>query len=64
MTIEALMADPKAKAVIDADLPGVSTHPLYDSFKSFTLGQLAPMSEGKITEDRLKKVAADLAAIK
>jgi hypothetical protein len=64
MTIEALMADPKAKAVIDADVPGMSSHPMYDSFKSMTLTQLAPMSQGKITDDLLKKVAADLAAIK
>lgn len=64
MTIEALMADPKAKAVIDADVPGMSTHPMYDSFKGMTLGQLAPMSQGKITDDLLKKVAAGLAAIK
>ncbi len=62
--IETLMADPKAKAVIDADLPGMSTHPMYDSFKSMTLGQLAPMSQGKITDAVLAKVAADLAAIK
>ena len=64
MTIEALMADPKAKAVIDADVPGMSTHPMYDSFKGMTLSQLAPMSQGKITDDLLKKVAANLAAIK
>jgi hypothetical protein len=64
MTIEALMADPKAKAVIDANLPGMSSHPMYDSFKGMTLGQLAPMSQGKITDEALAKVSADLAAIK
>ncbi len=64
MTIEALMADPRAKAVIDADMPGIASHPMYESFKSMTLGQLAPMTHGKITDESLKKVAADLAAIK
>lgn len=62
--IETLMADPRAKAVLDADLPGMSSHPMYDSFKSMTLGQLAPMSQGKITDAVLAKVATDLAAIK
>lgn len=62
--IEALVADPRAKAVLDANLPGMTTHPMYDSFKGMTLGQLAPMSQGQITDAALAKVSADLAAIK
>jgi hypothetical protein len=62
--LEAIEADPKAKEVITADLGGdVSLHPMYESFKSMSLNQLAPMSQGKITDDMLKKVATDLAAI-
>lgn len=63
--IETIEADPKAKDVLTADLGGdVSQHPMYESFKSMSLNQLAPMSQGKITDDVLKKVATDLAAIK
>lgn len=63
--IETLEADPKAKDVLTADLGAdVSQHPAYESFKSMSLNQVAPMSGGKITDDVLKKVAADLAAIK
>ena len=62
--IEALVADPKAKAVLDADLPGVSTHPSYDMFKGMSLRAVQPMSNGKLTDEALKKVEADLAAIK
>ena len=63
--IETLVADTKAKDVLTADLGGdVSQHPMYESFKSMSLNQLAPMSQGKITDDVLKKVATDLAAIK
>ncbi len=62
--IEQLVADPKAKAVLDADLPGTTTHAMYDMFKSMSLNQVAPMSQGKITPERLAKVQADLAAIK
>jgi len=63
--IETIVADPKGKEVLTADLGGdVSQHPMYESFKSMSLNQLAPMSQGKITDDVLKKVATDLAAIK
>jgi hypothetical protein len=62
--IEALVADPKAKAVLDADLPGVTTHPSYDMFKGMSLRAVQPMSNGKLTDEQLKKVEIDLAAIK
>jgi len=62
--IEALVADPKAKAVLDADLPGIANHPSYDMFKGMSLRAVQPMSNGKLTDEQLKKVESDLAAIK
>ena len=64
--IETIMADPQGKAVLTADMGGtdLSQHPMYDSFKAMSLNQVAPMSGGKITDEVLKKTAADLAAIK
>lgn len=63
--IETLMGDPAAKAVLDKDLGSdVSKHPAYDSFKSMSLNAVAPMSGGAVTDDMLKKIAADLASIK
>ena len=62
--IETIVADPAAKAVLDADLPGVSTHPAYDQFKSMSLSQVQPMSQGALTDEALAKVKTDLAAIK
>jgi hypothetical protein len=62
--IEALVADPRAKAVLDADLPGTTTHPHYDMFKGMSLRAVQPMSGGKLTDEQLKKVEAGLAAIK
>lgn len=62
--IETIEADAKAKEVLTADLGmDVAQHPAYDSFKSMSLNQVAPMSGGKITDEVLKKVATDLAAI-
>jgi len=62
--IETIEADAKAKEVLTADLGmDVAQHPAYDSFKSMSLNQVAPMSGGKITDDVLKKIATDLAAV-
>ncbi len=63
--IETIVANPKGKDVLTADLGAdVTQHPAYEQFKSMSLNQVAPMSGGKITDDVLKKVGADLAAIK
>ena len=35
--IEAIAADPAGKAVLDADFPGMLTHPAYDQFKGMSL---------------------------
>ena len=62
--IETLVADAAAKAVLDADVPGMTAHPAFDQFKSMSLKQLQPISQGQITDETLAKVATDLAAIK
>ena len=62
--IETIMADTKGKAVIDADLPDVATHPSYEMFKGMTLHQLQGYAPDKLTDAVLAKVATDLAAIK
>ena len=62
--VEAIVADQAGKAVLDADLPGVTTHEHYDMFKSMTLRQLSTMAPDKLTAEVLAKVEADLAAIK
>jgi hypothetical protein len=49
-TIEALVADPATKAVLDKHLPGIDRHPAYAQFKGMTLRQVAPFSQGNITD--------------
>jgi hypothetical protein len=58
--IETIVANPAGKAVLDKDLPGLTTHEAYDQFKGMTLAQVAPMSQGAITPEALKTVQADL----
>ncbi len=62
--IETIAADPAGKAVLDSAMPGLTTHAMYDQFKSMSLKQLQPMSSGKITDEGLAKVGEALAAIK
>lgn len=62
--IAALVADARAKAVLDKHLPGIDQHPAYEQFKGMSLKVLAPYSQGMITDDLLAKIGADLAAIK
>ena len=62
--IEEIVAVPAGKAVLDKDLPGLTSHAMYEQFKSMTLKDLQPMSQGQITDESLKKVSADLATLK
>nr|WP_315381901.1 hypothetical protein [uncultured Sphingomonas sp.] len=62
--IETLLADEKAKAVLDTDIPGLSSHPALDQFKAMSLKAVQPFSNGALTDEMLKKVETDLAALK
>ncbi|QKR99571.1 hypothetical protein F9288_07880 [Sphingomonas sp. CL5.1] len=62
--IETLAGDPRSKAVIDKLMPQLLGHPAYEQFKTMTLAQLAPMSQGGITDELLKQVQDELAKIR
>ena len=62
--IETIAADPKGKAVLDTDLQNITAHPMYDQFKSMSLAQVQPMSQGALTDAAHAKVKIDLEAIK
>lgn len=62
--IETIAADPAGKAVLNADIPGLLVHPMYESFKSMGLLDLQGIAEGKLTDAMLAKAKADLTAIK
>lgn len=61
--IATIAADPAGKAILDQDLPGLTSHPLYGLFKGRSLKQVQPMSGGAITDERLVKTQADLAKL-
>lgn len=62
--IEAIAANPKAKAALDAAFPGMTAHPMYDQFKSMSVKQLQPMASDQITDAGIAKLTAELAALK
>ena len=62
--VEALIADPVARAVLTASLPDIDKHPSYEMFKGMSLNQLAPMAPDKLTPEKLEQVKIGLAALK
>ena len=52
---------PDGKAVLDRDLPGLTERPEYPFFKHMSLQTLKKMSRGKMTDEDIAKVDADLA---
>ncbi len=58
-----LIADPRAKAVLDKDLPGLSGDANLAKFQSMSLRQFQPMTGGQMSDALLAKTGADLAAI-
>lgn len=62
LPIERIAANPTGKTILDANLPQVLSHANYDSFKSMSLRQLQPLSQGRITDAALNKTESELAA--
>lgn len=61
--IETLVADPRARTVLDTDLPGLTSHPQFEQFKSMSLTTLSTFAPDKLTPDRLAKVKTELASL-
>jgi hypothetical protein len=62
--IEKIVARPEGKQAIEANFPGMTSHPAFDQFKAMSLKQIQPMSNGMITDEAITKTAEALAAIK
>ncbi len=62
--VEQIVAEPQGRAVLDANIPTLAGHERYLTFKSMSLRQLLPVSQGIITEGDLVKTEADLATVR
>ena len=61
--IAEICANPEGRAVLDRDLPGLTERPEYEFFKHMSLRTLKTMSRGRMSDDDVAKVDADLARI-
>lgn len=59
--IAQLLANFRAKAVLDRDLPGLSDDENLAKFRNLSLRQFQPLTGGQLTDAMLDKVAKDLA---
>lgn len=62
-TIQDLLADPAAKAVLDRDLPGMEDDPRLMLVMSMTLRAVAQFPEAEIDPAKLQMIQAHLAAL-
>jgi hypothetical protein len=62
-SIESIAANPRGKAILDATFPGMLAHESYPMFKGMSLKQVQPYANGRITDEQVAKVAAELAKI-
>ena len=62
-TLKDLLADPKAKAVLEKHFPGFSSNPQLQMAMGMALKQIQPFSRGAITDEKLKLVEEDLKTI-
>ena len=61
--ISALLGNERSKAIIDKHFPGLSADPRLGMALGMTLGQILPLSGGRITPQALKAISEDLAQL-
>ena len=61
--IKDLLNNPQTAAVMEKHLPGVTNHPMRPQFEDMTLAQIAPLSQGMITQATIDAIDADLKAL-
>lgn len=63
--IETLVADPAAKAAIDAALGAdITQNPYYEQIKGMGFAQVQPISQGQLSDETMKKISDALATVK
>lgn len=61
--VDRIVADPKGKAVLDRDVPGLMASKDYPLFDDMSLSQIALFSGGRLTKTKLALVKSDLIQI-
>ena len=58
--VDRIAANPNGKAILDRDVPGLMASKEYPLFDDMSLSQIAIMSGGKLSKDKLTLVQTDL----
>lgn len=61
--IDRIAADQRGKAVLERDVPGVMSNSRYELYSCMSLSQLASLSGGRLSQDKLSHVNQDLAEL-
>ena len=61
--IKIIAADPGGAAVLNKDVPALLANPNYSDFKGMSLNWVASMSRGKLNQEKLAQIEADLQAL-
>ncbi len=61
--VDRIAANPNGKAVLDRDVPGLMASKEYPLFDDMSLSQIAVMSGGRISKDKLSLVQTDLVQV-
>ena len=59
-SIKDLLANAETRAVLEKHLPGIGAHPARPQFEDMTLAEVAPLSQGAITAEKIAAIDADL----
>lgn len=61
--LRVVAADVRAKRILVRDVPGVMSSPSYPVFCDMSLADMAILSNGRLTKEKLAKVQTDLAQL-
>ncbi len=61
--VDHIVADPRGKAVLDRDVPGLMASNQYPMFEDMSLSEIAMLSHGRLSKSKLDLVKSDLVQI-
>ncbi|WP_343890966.1 hypothetical protein [Sphingomonas oligophenolica] len=61
--VEVIVADPRAKAILDTNFPGMTAHERFAELKTRSLNELRPILEQHFSAEQIAMAAAELARL-
>ncbi|MCI9195431.1 MAG: hypothetical protein HFF14_07675 [Angelakisella sp.] len=55
-----IVRDPKARALVDREFPGILNHPFARRFLGMSLSKALGMARGRVPEDSIQRLLAEL----